>query len=103
MDYSDETKELVNISKELENLPKERTIQLTPYEEEQENTAIISYDELINNKDNIVYEDERKEDDLSIKQVDLDRIPEVEVVHPESYAHEELFLRKLKELQNKIN
>jgi len=103
MDYSNETEELVNISKELEKIPKERTIKLTPYEEEQENTAIISYDELIENKDNIVYENERKEGDLSIKKVDLEKTPEVDTVHPENYAHEEVFLRRLKELQSKLD
>ncbi len=107
LDYSNETEELLNITKELEKIPKERTIKLTPYEEEQEQTAIISYDELVN-KDGIVYDDSREEDGLSIKKVDLDHTPEVkeekDISLPrENYAHEELFLNRLKSLQNKIN
>ena len=95
--------------KELENLPKERTIKLTPYEEEQEQTAIISYDELING-DGVVYDEINEEDGLSIKKVDLDKTTEIDLgkelerpIPRETYAHEELFLQKLKSLQSKIN
>ena len=42
----EEVFDLRSISKELESLPRERTINLTPYELEQEEQAIISYDEL---------------------------------------------------------
>jgi len=109
LDYANETEELVNITKELENLPKERTIKLTPYEEEQEQTAIISYDELING-DGVVYDEINEEDGLSIKKVDLDKTTEIDLgkelerqIPRETYAHEELFLQKLKSLQSKIN
>lgn len=43
--------ELQSITKELETLPRERKIEMTPYEAEQEETAIISYDELIKHND----------------------------------------------------
>ena len=43
----EEVFDLRSISKELESLPRERTINLTPYELEQEEQAIISYDELV--------------------------------------------------------
>ena len=51
VNVSEEIKEdvfdLKNVTKELESMPKERTIKLTDYEREQEETAIISYDELV--------------------------------------------------------
>ena len=108
LEYSDETKELMNITKELESVPKERTIELTPYEEEQEQTAIISYDELVK-QEGVAYDDVLSEDGISIKKVDLENTPDVskEVVSNdlprETYAHEELFLNRLKSLQSKIN
>ena len=46
-EYSGNIEDLQSITKELEILPREKTIELTPYEEEQESRAIISYDELL--------------------------------------------------------
>ena len=39
---------LLNVSKELESSMEPQTIQLTAYEQEQEDNAIISYKELLN-------------------------------------------------------
>lgn len=57
-----EAKELQSITKELETLPRERKIEMTPYETEQEETAIISYDELIKHKDDKVAEQHNAEE-----------------------------------------
>ena len=46
-----DAEELQSITKELETLPRERKIEMTPYEAEQEETAIISYDELVKQND----------------------------------------------------
>ena len=109
LEYSNETEELMSITRELEKLPKDKTIKLTPYEEEQEQSAIISYDELVNKNDGVVYDEVKKEDGLSIKKVDLEKTSEINIddiklhLPKEKYAHEELFLKKLKSLQSKIN
>src|SRR5574344_409256 len=61
--------------KAIEKDYKPETIKLTNYEEEQENNAIISYEELIKNKDKVSvnYDDEYKFDipELSVKKIDL--------------------------------
>ena len=109
MDYDGSADDLAHITKELASAPKERTIKLTPYEEEQEQTAIISYDELINSGDGIVYNNVVDDGNVEVKQVDLDKTTEIKLdeveheIHRENYAHEELFLNKLKSLQSKIN
>ena len=115
LDYAEETQELVNITKELENAPKERTVELTPYEEEQEKTAIISYDELMDSKDGIVYENEEISDDIPIKKVDLEKTVEISLDEIDkkakeeieetnnNYDYEEDFLSKLKKLQKELN
>lgn len=46
-----EKEELQSITRELETIPRERKIEMTPYEAEQEETAIISYDELLKYND----------------------------------------------------
>ena len=107
MDYDGNADDLLQITQQLENAPKERTIKLTPYEEEQEQTAIISYDELIKSNDGIVYNDVSSNDGVEVKQVDLDKTTNINVeehkIPKETYAHEELFLSRLKSLQSKIN
>ena len=45
--YINDSNELRDITKELENIPRERKIEMTPYEAEQEEKAIISYEELL--------------------------------------------------------
>lgn len=87
------------------------TINFTDYEKEQEDKAIISYDELLNksNKYELNYENEEYLDDLSIKKVDLDNLNSrgVEVNTKVegrviSFAKEEAFLQALKQLQKEL-
>ena len=100
--------DLESISRELERR-NEQAISLTDYEEEQEQKAIISYDELIEKAGNykLNYEDEKKSGDVIIKKVDLDNVAtpkkEEEKVRVISYEKEEAFLTALKKLQEQIN
>lgn len=110
-----ELEELQSITQELETIPRERTIELTPYEEEQEKKAIISYDELISKENNahIAYDNEYQNDDLIAKKVDLVNTGTIELdpIKKElnkkvvliNYEHEEQFLEVLKQLQNLLN
>ena len=109
--------ELQSISKELETLPRDRKIELTKYEEEQEEKAIISYDELISKTGNvsIVYSDTvvNEDNDVLVKQFDLENTGKIELdpikkelnskVEVISYEHEEAFLKALKQLQSMLN
>ena len=70
-----ETQEM-KIAKELRDNMKsnDKMIQFTDYEKDQEDKAIISYDELLNKENNnyeLNYETEEMHDDLSVKKVDL--------------------------------
>jgi len=98
MDYLDNTQDLIDLTKELELAPKEKTIELTPFEEEQEQNAIISYDELFNNDNNIPYKEEEVKNDVTIKKVDLEEIKEEP---KDNYEHEENFLARLKSIQGR--
>lgn len=110
-EYTGDIEDLQSITKELEILPKEKTIELTPYEEEQESKAIISYEELINNthNDEINYSNTQSDENVEIKQVDLEKTGNIEIVKVEepkntksSYSHEEEFLDDLKSLQHEL-
>ena len=79
-----ELEELQSISKELEENYKDRQSDINVYEEEQEESAIISYDEL-----------------LSKTQV-IPKIEEENEVKSSTYKHEEDFLSKLKDLNNNL-
>lgn len=106
-----ETMELKNITESLEALPQEKKIDMTPYEEEQEEKAIISYDELISksNYASINYSDTNVYDDVVVKKVDLDKTGQIELdpikrqmnskVELRDYRHEEEFLEALKKLE----
>lgn len=112
---SDEMSELQKLSKEIESAPKRETINLTPYEVEQEEKAIISYDELLKTQTNVSinYLDEKIEDNIEVKQVDLNNTGKIELdpikkelntkVTLISYEHEEEFLQSLKKLQYMLN
>lgn len=88
-------------------------INLNKYEEEQEQKAIISYEELLKRKNDFALnysEEEQLDDNLSIKKVDLKDMLNKDVeehtsFHVEviSYDKEEAFLKALKALQEKIN
>ncbi len=88
-----------------------KPIDLSKYEEEQENTAIISYDELVKRaSNNISYEDEYDSgyDDVEVKKVDLTNTSNTQelVDLPKAvmmrYDSEEAFLKALKVLQSNL-
>lgn len=109
--YYDE--EEFNIESAVEQLSnsKIQNINLTDYEKEQEEKAIISYQELVNNikKNKINYEDEEKvNDNVKIRKINLDNLTSVEVEEPVkiqvmNFEHEEEFLEILKKLQKLLN
>lgn len=88
-------------------------IDLNKYESEQEEKAIISYDELLKRKNDFTInysEEEKVDEDLSIKKVDLDNLINKEVTEKNdlkvtviSYEKEEAFLEALKVLQQNLN
>ncbi len=104
---SDEVEDLKNIITDIEkNKPSELTF--TDYEKEQEERAIISYEELLakNKSGNISYEDETN-DEVSIKKINLDTLVEEpkkeKPISFYSYEREEEFLKKLKALNELLN
>lgn len=108
---NDEMDNLLKIAEALSTA--EPNSNLNHYEEEQEEKAIISYDELLErtNEYAINYaEEENVADDLTIKKVDLNNLVNKEVsikpnikVEVISYEKEEAFLKALKELQQLLN
>lgn len=110
-----ELEDLQSITKEIELNPIQKKVELTQYEAEQEERAIISYDELLAKSDNvsIVYSDSEDKDDVLVKKVDLERTGKIELdpikkemnskVNVLKYEHEEAFLSALKDLQNLLN
>ena len=107
-----EMNSLKEITEALENA-EPSTVNLNKYEEEQEEKAIISYDELLKRKNDFAInysEEENLDEDLTVKKVDLDNLVNRDViVKPEikvsviSYEKEEAFLEALKELQQRLN
>lgn len=109
--------DLKNVTKELESLPKERTITLTPYELEQEEQAIISYDELVTQSiPKLEISEALREEVLTDYEYDVDKkyednVPKLEqmgetnsvVRAKDNYVHEESFLDDLKNLKNSLN
>lgn len=103
--------DLEAITKNIETNYKPVTIELTSYEQEQENNAIISYEELVSNKDaKKVNYDETYENsmDIDVKKVDLKRqdgaeLPKTKIeVTLMNYEMEEAFMKALKQLQNNL-
>ena len=117
--------DLASISKEIDE-SKTKPITLNDYEREQEEKAIISYDELIKTKEipleEINYKNEEDIDGLTIKTVDLDELTKpvelpkiklketnVEVKEKDedkvliSYKEEEGILKALKQLESALN
>lgn len=112
--------DLTSITKELENI-RETNVNLTPYEKEQEEKAIISYDELLKTRSDlkINYQEEENLDDVVVKKVDMENMTseldmsEVrEIIKDKetnktpvviSYEKEEAFLESLKKLQQMLN
>ena len=91
-----EIEDLQSLTKELENIPKGKNIQLTSYEEEQEQTAIISYEELIK---------QNQQNNENISEMDLPKLSsrKINQENNNSYEHEEEFLKNLKELKKSLN
>ena len=101
---------LRELTDKLSNL-EPKVVDMTPYEVEQEEKAIISYDELVKQNDNvsIEYQDmDKPNPDVDIKQVDLEKTGRIELdpikkalnskVENNQYEHEEEFLDALKGL-----
>ena len=111
----DEEPELIDLktlTKKLKEDANNERINFTAYEKDQEEKAIISYDELIKKKNlyAINYEKEELIDDLSVKKVNLNDLVnknEMEYIKEEvrviSYQKEEAFLNALKELNSLLN
>lgn len=122
LQLNDSIEDLQSLTKELETIPRERTIEMTPYEAEQEETAIISYDELVkqNDKPQEIGFIPADEVDAAIAQVDnnleapfvekvtiTEDVPVKEEIIIDDivdtvYSHEEGFLKSLKSLQNSM-
>lgn len=113
-DYSDENDAIIDlesITKALEER-KVSPIEMTDYEIEQEERAIISYDELVERSKNLSlnYETESIDSEINIKKVNLENlVNKIEEEKPKlevrviSYQKEEAFLETLKKLQGNIN
>lgn len=105
--------DLRKVTKELEGA-ENLNISLTPYEEEQEEKAIISYDELLKARNDLTlnYEESSIEDGVIVKKINMENmtsgtqeneeqtISDVRVI---SYEKEEEFLKSLKQLQQLLN
>ncbi len=104
--------DLASVASAIEKEYKPEAIKLTSYEVEQENSAIISYDELVKNKDKvgINYDDEYSYElpELNVKKINLtsgfnnNEEPKLEVKLMQ-YDKEEEFLEALKELHNNLS
>lgn len=113
-EYNDEEEALLDLeslTKKLQNEQNQKEVSITAYEKDQEEKAIISYDELLKkrNKYAINYEKEEVFDDLVVKKVNLhdlenrNEIEELKEVRVISYTKEEAFLSALKELNKLLN
>ncbi len=111
----DEISTLKEITEALSEAEEPAPINFSKYEEEQEEKAIISYEELLNHKNDFALnysEEENIADDLTVKKVDLDHLLNKENKNTSelkmpvmviSYEKEEAFLEALKTLQQKLN
>ena len=110
----EDDEEEFDIKKAIEEieLSDNREIEINDYEREQEENAIISYEELLNSakKNKLNYKsDELLGDTVSVKKFDLDNLVSEEPedvkldVRVISYAHEEAFLQALKNLQKLLD
>ena len=114
-EYNDEEGELLDLESLTQKLKNEENVErisCTEYEKDQEEKAIISYEELLqkHNRYALNYEKEEVLDDLIVKKVNLNDLvnkneeeritSEVRVI---SYQKEEAFLDALKELNSLLN
>lgn len=102
--------DLEAITRNIEVEYKPLNIELTSYEQEQENNAIISYEELLSNRDNnkVNYDSSFENNvDVDVRKVSLKSVVPTEPMVSEtsmevtlmSYEKEEAFLKALKQLQ----
>lgn len=113
-EFNTEEIDLKEVVSNIENV-EPPTIEFTSYEKDQEEKAIISYDELIakNKSGTFQYnEEEIQNDEISIKKIDLDNIVASNEIAKEAtisenklfkYANEEAFLNALKALSELLN
>lgn len=111
LDETTEMKIAREISKDIDDVDSPN-IAFTDYEKDQENKAIISYEELLKktNDYELNYEKEEQFDDLKVKKVNLDNVGTIKEVRERpkievrviSYAEEEAFLKALKTLQKNL-
>lgn len=104
--------ELEKITENIERDYKPINIELTSYEQEQENNAIISYEELLSNKNTsgICYDENYQSDvEIPVKKIDLtsnivaSSVPTSEIdIQLFNYEKEEAFLKALRQLQNDL-
>ena len=98
--------DLDKITANIERDYKPLNIELTSYEQEQENNAVISYEELKNKSNNTTYEEINSEDGVKkidfSKQIDLEHTQKIEVPLLSNYEKEEAFLRALRQLQKDL-
>lgn len=103
--------DLEAITKNIEENYRPANIELTSYEQEQENNAIISYEELLKNKDSrqVNYDDDYENNiDISVRKVNLNEnvgtnIPKTKIeVNLMNYEKEEAFLKALRQLQSDL-
>lgn len=114
-EYNDEEDELLDLNSLTEKLKQEEKdrVDVTLYERDQEEKAIISYDELIQKHHNyaINYEEENViDDDVVVKKVDLNNLVKEDSLVDNniearaiSYKREEDFLQALKELNRLLS
>lgn len=109
----DDITSIESIKETIEREYKPGNIELTDYEKEQEENAIISYEELIKNKDKytVSYDEKYKAetDEINIRKINIDESGmkndefsglQVKLM---SYDKEEAFLTALKQLQQNLS
>ena len=112
VDETEELESLESIKSRIENEYNPGIVTLSEYETEQEKNAIISYEELIKNKDkfNVSYDEDyvSNTEEISIKKISLeetnlkDETKSSLNVKLMSYDKEEAFLVALKQLQQNL-
>lgn len=112
-DEEDAITDLREITEAIDKASENNVVNLNDYESEQEEKAIISYDELLKRKKAYALnysEEENLEQDLIVKKVDLNHLVNEDMpIEPNikvtviSYKKEEAFLEALKTLQKTLN
>jgi len=112
---SDGEIDLKEIAHKIDTHPKP-IIDMTKYETEQEEKAIISYEELLENTQNLslnYLDEEMVDEEVSVKLIDLNSLTKREPITDEyppkvdvrlmKYEHEEAFLKALNQLNELLN